>query len=448
MGCLGSKEDKDSNGEKTEEKPTYSWDKRAKLDPKDYSISNVTGETVGKLPGEINGQQFIIQNCQGCNIFILDHTDSVTIDDCINCRIVLGPCGGSVFFRDCKDCKVVVACQQFRTRDCKKMDFFLCCATQPIIESSSGMKFACYQYFYPELEGQFDAARLSIFNNNWSKLYDFTPAAGETTWSLLPEPSAATTSMHCVHHVNFVLCVRPFLSKASGRSSKMADNRFLSWKEDHLKGAMPMYVKQGLKREEAIDFVRARLALISAGVSKLSTNVCAISEFVTRTWGVIRDTSARVEDHIPLPDTEKFSNVQIKSDEHFSVIPKTLGTRRKPFDESCLVVFFHKDNVRKIIKQLLHEQTQRSCVLVQTKEITMKPEDVSRIFQSEDYSAAAQQGPAIGLEFNSSDCVRITTEAVRSLCGDSLSSIYVSPNPMKASQDIDAFYNFVDMSMT
>ena len=26
-----------------------------------------------------------------------------------------------------------------------------------------------------------------MFNNNWSKLYDFTPAAGETTWSLLPE---------------------------------------------------------------------------------------------------------------------------------------------------------------------------------------------------------------------------------------------------------------------
>ena len=42
----------------------------------------------------------------------------------------------------------------FRTRDCKKMEFFLCCATQPIIESSSGMKFACYQYYYPELEGE------------------------------------------------------------------------------------------------------------------------------------------------------------------------------------------------------------------------------------------------------------------------------------------------------
>lgn len=347
MGCLGSKEDKDSEGEQTNEKPTFSWDKRPKLDPKDYSISDVTGETIGKLPGELNGQQFIIQNCQGCNIFVLDHTDSVTIDDCINCRIVIGPCKGSVFFRDCKDCKVVVACQQFRTRDCKKMDFFLCCDSQPIIESSSGMKFACYQYFYPELEGQFKAAGLSVFNNNWSKLYDFTPAAGEATWSLLPE-----------------------------------------------------------------------------------------------------DASARVEDYIPLPDTERFSNIQISTDANSSVIPKTLGTRRKPFEESCLVVFFHNDNVKESAKQLLYEQQQRSCVLAQTKEITMKPEDVARIFQSEDYTSAAQNGPVIGLEFNSNDCVRVTNEAVRSVCGDSLSNIYISSSPEKASQDIDAFYNFVDMSMT
>ena len=46
-----------------------------------------------------------------------------------------------------------------------------------------------------------------------------------------------------------------------------------------------MYFKQGLKREEAIDFPRERLSSISAGVTKLSTDVCAISEFVTRLWG-------------------------------------------------------------------------------------------------------------------------------------------------------------------
>lgn len=37
-------------------------EKRQRLDPKDYTIGDLTGETAAKLPGEINGQQFIIQN--------------------------------------------------------------------------------------------------------------------------------------------------------------------------------------------------------------------------------------------------------------------------------------------------------------------------------------------------------------------------------------------------
>lgn len=99
MGCLGSKEDQDSK-EEPNEKPTFSWqvpscldnfllllnkprtiachiyvslnfkicillsfrEKRQRLDPKDYTIGDLTGETVAKMPGEINGQQFIIQN--------------------------------------------------------------------------------------------------------------------------------------------------------------------------------------------------------------------------------------------------------------------------------------------------------------------------------------------------------------------------------------------------
>lgn len=37
----------------------------------------------------------------------------------------------------------------------------------------------------------------------------------------------------------------------------MTDRRFSSWKEDYLlNGELQKYVKQGLKREEAIDFLR------------------------------------------------------------------------------------------------------------------------------------------------------------------------------------------------
>lgn len=59
----------------------------------------------------------------------------------------------SVFVRDCRECVVVGACGQFRTRDCSRLEVYLLCQTQPIIEASSKMKFGCFQAFYPQLGG-------------------------------------------------------------------------------------------------------------------------------------------------------------------------------------------------------------------------------------------------------------------------------------------------------
>ncbi|KAB0338923.1 hypothetical protein FD755_025108 [Muntiacus reevesi] len=150
-------------------------------------FSGLKDVTVGRLPGKVAGQQFLIQDCENCNIYIFDHSATVTIDDCTNCVIFLGPVKGSVFFRNCRDCKCALACQQFRVRDCRKLEVFLCCATQPIIESSTNIKFSCFQWYYPELAFQFKDAGLSIFNNTWSSIHDFTPVSGERNWSLLPE---------------------------------------------------------------------------------------------------------------------------------------------------------------------------------------------------------------------------------------------------------------------
>uniref|UniRef100_A0A0L8G6L4 C-CAP/cofactor C-like domain-containing protein n=1 Tax=Octopus bimaculoides TaxID=37653 RepID=A0A0L8G6L4_OCTBM len=67
------------------------WEKRPKVDVKDYTIANVKNTTMGRMPGTVDGQQFIIEKCEDTNIYIFDHSASVTIDDCINCRIFLGP---------------------------------------------------------------------------------------------------------------------------------------------------------------------------------------------------------------------------------------------------------------------------------------------------------------------------------------------------------------------
>ncbi|OPL20514.1 hypothetical protein AM593_06874, partial [Mytilus galloprovincialis] len=123
------------------------------LRKEDYIIKDQKDATLGRVPGTVNGQQFLVQNCENCNIYVFDHSAAINIDDCVNCNFFLGPIKSSVFIRDCKNCKFILSCQQFRTRDCNKIDIFLCCNTQPIIEASSGMRFGCYQYFYPELAG-------------------------------------------------------------------------------------------------------------------------------------------------------------------------------------------------------------------------------------------------------------------------------------------------------
>ncbi|XP_062412730.1 protein XRP2 [Sardina pilchardus] len=330
----------------TEEAPKqYSWDKRPKVDPKDFMLTGLKDATVGRLPGKLNGQQFVIQECENCNIYVFDHSATITIDDCVNCRIMLGPVKGSVFFRDCKDIKCVVACQQFRTRDCKKMDVFLCCATQPIIESSTGMKFSCYQYYYPDLAFHFKDAGLSIFNNNWSNIHDFTPVSGETNWSLLSEDVA-------------------------------------------------------------------------------------------------------VLDHVPLPDSEsEFKSIRISTEVGRSIVPLTKGGRRQGSDESCLFVFFAGDYTTANARKLIDEATGKGFVLVQTKEVSMRPEDVSRVFgdHSEGLIEWVAKGPVVALEFNGDGVV----ETCRNIANDvfSGSKVFVSEDKDTSSRDVDNFFNFADMQM-
>uniref|UniRef100_A0A8C9TQY3 Protein XRP2 n=1 Tax=Scleropages formosus TaxID=113540 RepID=A0A8C9TQY3_SCLFO len=339
MGCFFSKKSKRKGAQK-EATPTagdggpsaaaeeeeegskqYSWDKREKVDPKDYMLTGIKDATVGRLPGKLNGQQFVIQDCENCNIYVFDHSAAVTVDDCINCRIMLGPVKGSVFFRDCKDIKCVVACQQFRTRDCKKMDVFLCCATQPIIESSTGMKFGCYQYFYPELAYHFKDAGLSIFNNNWSNIHDFTPVSGETNWSLLPE-------------------------------------------------------------------------------------------------------EAKVLDYVQLPDSDsEFKSIRISTELGRSIVPLTHGGRRKHSDESCLFVFFAGDYTTANARKLIDEATAKGFVLIQTKEVSMRPEDVNRVFQNnaDALTELITKGPVVALELNGEGVV----EACHSIAEDIFSGTKV-----------------------
>uniref|UniRef100_A0A3Q1ERY1 RP2 activator of ARL3 GTPase n=1 Tax=Acanthochromis polyacanthus TaxID=80966 RepID=A0A3Q1ERY1_9TELE len=84
---------------------------------------------------------FVIQECEKCNMYVFNHSKTITINDCVISRIFLRLVKGSVFVRDCKHTKCVV------------MKVFLCC------------------FYYPELAYHFKDAGLSMFNNNWSYIH-------------------------------------------------------------------------------------------------------------------------------------------------------------------------------------------------------------------------------------------------------------------------------------
>jgi len=159
---------------------------RKKLNPKDYIISQRSGEVLVKEAGTINGEQFNIEECKDCDVFLFDHIATVFIDFAENCRIFVGPVETSIFIRNCKNCNFVIACQQFRCRDCTDCKLSLLSTTEPVIETSSGMQFACFDFFYFSLREQLANAGLKVVNNKWWQIHDFNKNSDKANWSLLP----------------------------------------------------------------------------------------------------------------------------------------------------------------------------------------------------------------------------------------------------------------------
>ena len=164
---------------------------------RDWLLAHVTiekrsGEHVTRPPGTLRGAQCIISDCDDCDIFLFDHTATVSVDRCTNCRIIVGPCDASVFLRDCSKCTMAVAARQVRTRGCTDLTVRLFCGTAPVIEKSKRIGLACWRGGWFEFERQLETCALSPFQNRWAQVHDFTPpSGGGHNWFVL-EPGPET----------------------------------------------------------------------------------------------------------------------------------------------------------------------------------------------------------------------------------------------------------------
>jgi len=110
---------------KKEKKP-LTFGKDPSLNMADFMISHRSGETFVR---KSKGQQFLIEECNDCKITVSDKIAALTVDYVKECNIVTGPIESSAFIRNCEDCTFVIACLQFRTRDCKNCTFYLYTST-------------------------------------------------------------------------------------------------------------------------------------------------------------------------------------------------------------------------------------------------------------------------------------------------------------------------------
>lgn len=144
----------------------------------DFEFSDVSGQTLTKEPGSLNGESFALKNLTDCTVYLLDYTSEVEVTDCRDCKIFIGPVDGPAIFNNCQGSQVTVACQQFQAKNCQNIEFGLYCCTQPSITGCSAIRFGCWMGAYPMLTAHFAAANLDPQANNWDKVYDISAEDG------------------------------------------------------------------------------------------------------------------------------------------------------------------------------------------------------------------------------------------------------------------------------
>ena len=117
-----------------------------------YTFADRENETLVKRKGDIDGQAFNLYRLDHCQVQLLDHSDAMHVESLRHCKVFIAASCESVFLRDCQDCEFTIACKQLRTRDCSNCRISLYSKTDPIIETSTRLRFAPFTGACPRLD--------------------------------------------------------------------------------------------------------------------------------------------------------------------------------------------------------------------------------------------------------------------------------------------------------
>lgn len=151
---------------------------------------NRTSENLSLSAEEIYLKDVSLSNLSSCTVKLPGSPSALHISNLSDCKIFCGPIPGSVFADKCIDSTLVLACQQLRVHNSKDAKFYLHVTSRAIIEDTTSVLYAPYNWNYDTLEKDYKESGLDRSKNAWDDIDDFNWLAHDKhspNWGLLPE---------------------------------------------------------------------------------------------------------------------------------------------------------------------------------------------------------------------------------------------------------------------
>ncbi|CAL9191625.1 unnamed protein product [Musa hybrid cultivar] len=138
---------------------------------------------------------FTLADLNSCEIYLRGRLRALFIHRLTNCRVFAGAVLGSILIEEVNDCLLMLASHQIRIHNARATDFYLRVRSRPIIEDSSGVRFAPYRLCYEGIEEELRDSGLEEETGNWANVDDFKwlRAVQSPNWSVIPEEERVQT---------------------------------------------------------------------------------------------------------------------------------------------------------------------------------------------------------------------------------------------------------------
>lgn len=155
-----------------------------------YGFSNKSGEILSLPHEKIYKKDIILSALEDCTVQLTGASSTLHITNLHNSKVMCGPVSTSVFIENCSNCVFILACQQLRVHGTRHSDFYLHVTSRAIIEDTTDVRFAPYQWKYENIISHFQMSGLDMNKNNWDLVDDFNWLASDKpspNWQIMKD---------------------------------------------------------------------------------------------------------------------------------------------------------------------------------------------------------------------------------------------------------------------